>query len=334
MKLKSQLKRLSDRNKNNKFYYYANGIARLLMPSALFRARLHAALGRTEQYDANYLRYRVNYYNKLEDSVTLPADTPRLSELKLGKKSTVYFFDAYESTRYFDPNLKAAFLFGDITHVPASPTIVKSRPIQADHRNSILLKLEKVRHFISTSDRKPFAAKRNLLVGRGGIHQPHRIRFFEKYFDHPLCDLGQTNRGGKNNHWIKPWLTIDEQLDYKFILCLEGNDVASNLKWVMSSNSLAVMPQPKFETWFMEETLIPNHHYVEIKDDYSDLEERLTYYIHHTDEALQIVKNANAYVRQFQDRKREELLSLLVLQKYFWRTGQLPAADESLQRAA
>ena len=39
---------------------------------------------------------------------------------------------------------------------------------------------------------------------------------------------------------------------HKFILCIEGNDVASNLKWVMSSNSVAVMPKPKFESWFME----------------------------------------------------------------------------------
>ena len=51
-------------------------------------------------------------------------------------------------------------------------------------------------------------------------------------------------------------MTINEQLHYKFILCSEGNDVASNLKWVMSSNSIAVMPKPKFETWFMEGILV------------------------------------------------------------------------------
>jgi len=72
-------------------------------------------------------------------------------------------------------------------------------------------------------------------------------------------------------------MTIDEQLEYKFILSLEGNDVATNLKWIMSSNSLAFMPRPKYETWFMEGNLVPNHHYILIKDDYSDLEERLKY---------------------------------------------------------
>lgn len=115
---------------------------------------------------------------------------------------------------------------------------------------------------------------------------------------------------------------MDEQLDYKFILCLEGNDVASNLKWVMSSQSLAVMPYPKFETWFMEGTLIPNYHYVLIKDDYSDLEERMKYYIEHPDEALKIIKNAHEYINQFRNKQREDLLSLLVLEKYFYRTNQ------------
>lgn len=45
------------------------------------------------------------------------------------------------------------------------------------------------------------------------------------------------------------------------------------------------MPKPKFETWFMEGALIPNHHYVLIKDDFSDLEEQLDYYTNHYDES-------------------------------------------------
>jgi hypothetical protein len=98
----------------------------------------------------------------------------------------------------------------------------------------------------------------------------------------------------------------------------------------MSSNSLAVMPKPKFETWFMEGTLKPNYHYVLIKDDFSDLEERMNYYINHPEEALEIIKNAHEYIDQFRNTKREELISLLVLEKYFYRTGQRMPQDPSL----
>ncbi|GAA0758432.1 glycosyl transferase family 90 [Psychroflexus lacisalsi] len=125
------------------------------------------------------------------------------------------------------------------------------------------------------------------------------------------------------DEWIVSRMTIEEQLNYKFILSLEGNDVASNLKWVMSSNSLAVMPKPKFETWFIEGKLIPNFHYILIKDDYSDLEECLNYYIQNPEEALQINENAKAYVAQFQNKFNEDLLSLLVMKKYFKKTKQL-----------
>ncbi len=141
------------------------------------------------------------------------------------------------------------------------------------------------------------------------------------YYQHPLCDVGQVNRD-KNAKFPAPRLTISEHLNYKFILCLEGNDVASNLKWVMSSNSVAVMPKPKYETWFMEGRLLPNHHYILIKDDYSDLEERINYYIQNPNECLKIIDNAHQYINQFKNKDREKLISLLVIQKYFDMTGQ------------
>ena len=125
-----------------------------------------------------------------------------------------------------------------------------------------------------------------------------------------------------NSLWKVPRLTINQQLTYKFILCLEGNDVASNLKWVMSSNSIAVMTKPKFETWFMEGLLKPDFHYIQIKDDYSDLEDRLNNYITHTQKAMDIIYNANQYISQFKDHKQEELISLCTLEKYFIQTNQ------------
>ncbi len=64
--------------------------------------------------------------------------------------------------------------------------ITKSRPIAGSNENNILLKLDKARHFVSVDDRKDFNKKNNLLIGRGGIYQEHRIRFFEKHFENPL----------------------------------------------------------------------------------------------------------------------------------------------------
>jgi RNase adaptor protein for sRNA GlmZ degradation len=82
------------------------------------------------------------------------------------------------------------------------------------------------------------------------------------------------------------------------------------------------MPAPKYENWFMEGRLIPDHHYIQIRDDYTDLEEKLQYYIEHTAKAQAIINTANAYVKQFFDKKQEDLISLLVLERYFYYTSQ------------
>lgn len=320
--MKRLIQKLINPHKNNKLLYYATGFVRQLFPASVFRRRLQRKLSTLTQYDASYILSRVNYYNKMEELKPIKPHQNRLIDFKLPKKMKVYYFDSHEYTRYFNPELRVNFLFGDITHVPDEPSIVKSRPIHGININSILLKLNKVRHFIYTNDRNSFPDKKNMLVWRGVVVRPNRIRFFEQYFNNPMCEIGQINNT-KNIQWLKTKLTIDEQLQYKFILCLEGYDVASNLKWVMSSRSLAVMPKPTYETWFMEGRLIANHHYILIKDDFSDLEERLTYYIKHPEEALQIIENANQYCQQFKDKKREDLISLMVLNKYFLMTGQV-----------
>ena len=82
------------------------------------------------------------------------------------------------------------------------------------------------------------------------------------------------------------------------------------------SNSIAVTPKLTCETWFMEGTLKPDYHYIEIKADFSDIEEKLRYYAQHPDAAQQIINHAHEYIAQFQDAERERLIALVVLQRY------------------
>lgn len=207
--------------------------------------------------------------------------------------------------KYFDADARFDYLFGDIVHEPEAPAFVKSRPITSGATNSVVLKLDRIRHFNFISDPKAFADKKEMLVSRNVVRQPHRRLLLEKYFGHPLCDLGQVNTDTDHPEWITPYMTMSQQLDYKFIACTEGNDVATNLKWVMSSNSIAVMPAPRYETWFMEGSLIPGVLYIEVAPDYSDLATKLQHYIDHPDEAQAIIDNAHSYVDRFRNRRIE-----------------------------
>ncbi|HKK81310.1 MAG TPA: glycosyl transferase family 90 [Prolixibacteraceae bacterium] len=309
--------------KNNKFTYYSSAYFNLLLPRALFRKRLNAVLKKAGEYDESEIHSRVEYYNKLSSVTVLNSKAVALNNFKYGGKLKTYFFDSYMLLRYFPLSYKILYLFGDITTVPEEPSLVKSRPINNKNHHSVLLKLNAVRHFNFITDRVSFRNKKDKLLGRFNVYQPNRERFLEMYFGHRLCNVGQVNNdSGGNAKWLKPKMSLAEHLKYKFILCLEGNDVATNLKWVMSSNSIAVMPRPTCETWFMEGKLIPGRHYIEIAPDYSDVEKKLNYYIDHPEEAEKIIKHAHTFVKQFKTPKKEKLISLLVLQKYFEKTGQ------------
>ncbi|MGZ5189955.1 MAG: glycosyl transferase family 90 [Flavisolibacter sp.] len=312
------------RIRKNKLIYYIRNFLVRLVPRTLYEKQLQKKLATISKFDQAVLLDRVNYYNKLETFVPIGSNARALKDIKILERPKAYNFDAYEFTRYFNGNLKVNIFFGDITHVDDHPTIQKSRPINEHNANGVLLKLNRLRHFNFLKDKSGFESKKDMLIGRNAVKQENRIRFMNMYFDHPLCDLGQINTDwGGDLKWLKPKISIAEHLKYKFILCLEGNDVATNLKWVMSSNSLAVMTKPKHETWFMEGRLIPDFHYILIKDDFSDLEEKLNYYIKNTEAAKTIIENANSYIKQFFNKEQEDIISLLVLQKYFYYTSQI-----------
>lgn len=315
----SRLRYLLHSGKNPKIVYFARNYMRRIIPYCIFRARLHRELGKmTDLSDRDYIQQRVDYYNKL--TVLDNADTFFRESTAIGRlpmtRQKVYWFDTMEYARWFPPYLRLMLQEGDITAVPDVPCLLKSRPIAGNNANSVLLNMDKVRHFIFINDNMPFEHKKDMAIFRGKIDcKPNRIRFMDKFWGNQRFDLGAIDNVKAG--WVKPKISIYDQLKYRYVMALEGNDVASNLKWIMSSNSIAVMPRPRFETWFMEGTLIPDYHYIEVKDDFSDVEDKLGYYSSHTGEALEIIRHANDYVAQFRNKRRERLISLLVLDKYF-----------------
>ena len=242
------------------------------------------------------------------------------------RRFTFYFFDLYEVVRYFSPELHFNYVPGDVTEVPPQPAFVKSRPIGGDNGNAVLLKLNKRRHYgkMVTSD-KPFSEKKDMLVYRStwANNSPQRRRLLELYGNHPMFDVGKTRLEKDDDmpQCVKPELTIRQQLDYKFVACIEGVDVATSLKWVMSSNSIAVSPPMKYETWFMEGRLVAGYHYIEVKPDFSDLEEKMAYYISHPDEAEAIIRHAHEHVEQFRNKRMERIVQLAVAQRYLTPPG-------------
>ncbi|TGQ73195.1 MAG: lipopolysaccharide biosynthesis protein [Mesorhizobium sp.] len=302
-----------------KVFYYARNVVRDVAPQALFRSRLAARLAKARLSD-DVARRRLNFYNKLEDAFAPSADAVPVSKLPF--TPTMYYYDLKEFARYFDPGLLIDLEFGDVRDVPKVPSIVKDRPIRAGDSNAVIMKLDKFRHFQMPADKISFADKLPAVVWRGDLNNPIRRRFLKAVRDLPFCDVG-SHKPNAPAEYSKPFLSISQHQRYRYIVSLEGNDVATNLKWILSSKSLCLMPPPTYETWFAESRLEPNVHYVPLETDFSNLAERVAYFERHPEQAERIAAAANAYCRTFADEQAEQAISLLVLYKYFVLSGQI-----------
>lgn len=309
--------------------FYAGNFSRYFLPDSLFRLSYRSALRGLSDAEKAEIERRVSYYARIPEG----AEVDTSAAVSVGDyhypwhekhKYTTYFFDLYECVRCFPSHCRFSYVMGDIDWDLKSPTFAKARPITPGASNTVILPLNKVRHFRFISDSRSFREKKDMIVFRNVVrNQPQRSLFLEKFIDNPMCDVGQINRDAPDPRFVKAYIPMEQQLDYKFIASIEGHDVATNLKWVMSSNSIAVMPRPRIESWFMEGTLIPDYHYIEVKPDYSDLIEKLEYYIAHPEKAEAIIRHAHDYVDGFRDKDRQLLIARMTAERYFRLTGQL-----------
>ncbi len=120
-----------------------------------------------------------------------------------------------------------------------------------------------------------------------------------------------------DSKYLKKTLSLKEQLGYKYIMSLEGNDVASGLKWQLYSNSVVFMRKPRVVSWAMEDMLEPYVHYVPVNDDFNDISEQINWAEKNQDKCKEIIKNANAFIEQFLNEEKEERIHQLVIDKYF-----------------
>lgn len=255
-------------------------------------------------------------------------------------KNTSYYHDL---TRYIHPinHLhRTRFLFYPHDRVePFSiPVIVKSRSIHIPGM-SVLLNLNTVRHFMPIFDMKkkdiPFEDKKDILLWRGAdtgygfennipYRECSRETLVRRYHDshNPIIDIGLSSINTNEKHatdysiFMKPSLSMKEMLGYKFILSVEGNDVASNLKWVLASGSVPFCPPFQIQSWILEDHLVAWEHFIPVRADFADLEARVEWAIHHPEFCQYIADNGKQYMQQFLDVQNERKITTELLLRY------------------
>ncbi|MRH78255.1 hypothetical protein GH984_06005 [Spiribacter sp. C176] len=260
---------------------------------------------------------RIQYYCKEGLDRNLEPSPVPINSISL-KHKTGYAYDWYRIFNKSDKRL-CHVEFGDVQHLTPKATFCKSRPIQENNQNNVLLPLNTARHFNFKKDPYPFAKKRSNGIWRGSAYKDKRLRFLKSVSDIEFVDAADTSRHSNLNYFGKSrnHLSVREQMRSQFIFSIEGNDVATNLKWIMASNSVPVMAIPEFETWFCEGKLVPGQHFIEILPDFSNIGDVLEYHLERPKLSAEIAEESKLFSAQFKNFTRQFGLARHVVERYF-----------------
>jgi len=109
--------------------------------------------------------------------------------------------------------------------------------------------------------------------------------------DVPMDDLPDVRlftRGNKK-------MAYGEQLQHKALIVMEGNDLATGLRWSLLSQSVVLMPPPERTSWAMEEWLEPWTHYIPIHRNLTNVEEMVQWIKDNDKEARKIAERGTLF---------------------------------------
>lgn len=233
----------------------------------------------------------------------------RLSVRDLGRvdRSDPYGGDLYRWVRGRRPEEMYTLHSGDTINALTGPTVLCKARRRGDR--AVLAKLSQARHWApayALRDNLSWSAKHPSLCWRGTALTAQRRRAVRHAASVQGCDIVARHDR-----------TLAEMCEHKWLLSLEGRDVATNLKWIAASGSCLVMPPPTCDSWAMETTLRPWVHYVPLQTDLSDLAETVRWLAKHDAECATIARASQQWFRaNFGDRRREASIMQQVLDAY------------------
>jgi hypothetical protein len=272
-----------------------------------------------------YIKYRVNFYlgtlttTNLDDLVTM-----NISQLKESSRE-IPLKKLLEKNNL--TNRRFCALLEDNEKIRSPACLVKNRI----NNDSVILRCINIKrhwyHYYHKPLDIPFNKKKDNVFWRGTTTgQPdrpgNRFKLVKRWFHHPIMNIGFSSicqNKDEYKDYIKDNANIEDFLKYKYILSVEGNDKDSGIQWKLNSNSLVMMAKPRVTSWLMETTLIPNYHYILLKDDFSDLVEKVLMCNANPKKCKEIIKNANHFMKQFSSEYTEQFIENEVIKEYFKR---------------
>ena len=101
-----------------------------------------------------------------------------------------------------------------------------------------------------------------------------------------------------SHYKISPFVTPEEHLQYKYLVCLDGNTCTyPGLQWRLQSNSLVFKPKSNEMQWYYE-GLVPNYHYLALDRDCANLISKLQWARQNDHLAHQIARQSTKFANE------------------------------------
>lgn len=135
----------------------------------------------------------------------------------------------------------------------------------------------------------PFHKKENKIV-YGGQNRGNHYNFLKRRdIQITQRDYFRSNSVSKKNVIYEGWIDRIEMIRYKYILDIDGQaSTWDATAWKLNSGSVILKTESGWRQWFYDEYL-PNVHFIEIKEDFSDLQEKYEWCENHPAECLEMI---------------------------------------------
>ena len=140
----------------------------------------------------------------------------------------------------------------------------------------------------------PFSQKENKIVfggqDRGGKHN----FVTRRDIDMSQRDYFKSDAVPKDNIVFGGWIDRNDMVNYKYVLDIDGNSATWDATaWKLNSGSVIFKTASVWRQWFHDEYL-PGVHYIEIKEDFSNLQEKFHWCENHPEECEIMINNCKA----------------------------------------
>lgn len=165
----------------------------------------------------------------------------------------------------------------------------------------------------SISGDEDLESKLPLAVFSGALTHPSRAELCEHASHHPkqvraqlhyLEDYNLARRDWPQvDSWIKPKMSFQTQLEYRYLVSLDGHSAAwGRPHWIMSSNSLMLKTASPFKCWYYP-ALLPGVDFVEMNSPYDTA--FTVRRLNHADQKdiQNVTKSANQFVQDYMSRR-------------------------------